>query len=193
MIKYKQTIMNEETYDLIRKGKQKLFEKFDKPFSIAETISYYMKGSVSLDLVPREVRNYVKEFVSNLGADSRIRAIILFGSYARGEQTKYSDIDLFIVFDGKKIDAFDLVSSTVKSLISFRDNILDSGLYSDISPLIITSTDLKELRPIYFDIVRDGIQLFDRDSTIDEFFTWILKFKVKRRIVASTEVVSWTL
>lgn len=193
MIKYKQTIMNEETYDLIRKGKQKLFEKFDKPFSIAETISYYMKGSVSLDLVPREVRNYVKEFVANLGADSRIRAIILFGSYARGEQTKYSDIDLFIVFDGKKIDAFDLVSSTVKSLISFRNGILDSGLYSDISPLIITSTDLKELRPIYFDIVRDGIQLFDRDSTIDEFFRWILKFKVKRRIVASTEVVSWTL
>ena len=193
MIKYKQTIMNEETYDLIRKGKQKLFEKFDKPFSIAETISYYMKGSVTLDLVPREVRDYVNEIVANLGADSRIRAIILFGSYARGEQTKYSDIDLFIVFDGKKIDAFDLVSSTVKSLISFRNGILDSGLYSDISPLIITSTDLKELRPIYFDIVRDGIQLFDRDSTIDEFFRWILKFKVKRRIVASTEVVSWTL
>ena len=42
----------------------------------------------------------LKDLCVELGADSRVSGILLFGSYARGEARPDSDIDLLVVRDG---------------------------------------------------------------------------------------------
>ncbi|MBC7129986.1 nucleotidyltransferase domain-containing protein [Candidatus Bathyarchaeota archaeon] len=52
----------------------------------------------SKEQVVKEISKHIKELGENLG----LCKAILFGSYARGNYTVASDIDLLIVFDDKK-------------------------------------------------------------------------------------------
>jgi predicted nucleotidyltransferase len=48
-----------------------------------------------------EIRNILKAHWAELTERYRVRAIALFGSYARGEQTSRSDVDLLVEFETK--------------------------------------------------------------------------------------------
>ncbi|MCL4323622.1 MAG: nucleotidyltransferase domain-containing protein [Candidatus Thermoplasmatota archaeon] len=192
MVKYKQSLLDVETHDLINRGKKVLLEKYGKPFSIAETIRYYMQGAVTFDRLPKSVISYLTEFVTLMSVDNRVMGLILFGSYSRGSQTKSSDIDVFMVFNGKKIDAFDLLLSVNDLLEMHRNAMSLAGIYSEVYPLITTLSDMGLLKPVYFDIMRDGIVLFQRNSSVDNLYGWLMKAKVKRFIVDLNEVISWT-
>ncbi len=192
LVKYKQSLLDIETHALINRGKRILYEKYGKKFSVAETIRYYMRGTITLDMLPKSVSAYLTEFVAHISLDNRILGITLFGSYSRLENSKYSDIDLFIVFDGKKMEAFNLLFSVLDLLGKYRDEMSLVGIYSDISPFIVPLSDLNLFRPIYFNILGDGIVLFQRGPAIEDFKKLIMNKKVKRFIVDSSEVISWT-
>jgi len=50
--------------------------------------------------IPNKVKNTIEKFIDALKENNiRIEQAILFGSYARGTNTKWSDIDLAIVSD----------------------------------------------------------------------------------------------
>ena len=50
--------------------------------------------------IPNKVKNTIEKFIDALKENNiRIERAILFGSYARGTNTKWSDIDLAIVSD----------------------------------------------------------------------------------------------
>lgn len=49
-----------------------------------------------------------KKFIANFCARNGIKYLAVFGSYARGEENKTSDIDLLVDFTGKK-SLFDFV------------------------------------------------------------------------------------
>jgi len=50
--------------------------------------------------IPDKIVNLIKKFVDEAGKDKiRISQAVLFGSYARGTNTEYSDIDLAVVSD----------------------------------------------------------------------------------------------
>ena len=57
-----------------------------------------MKKINSLDSIeiPQNYRNYLLEFIKNISEIPFINRVILFGSCAKKNVTKYSDIDLFI-------------------------------------------------------------------------------------------------
>jgi len=46
----------------------------------------------------RDAEERIREIAQRIGREFRPRGIILFGSYARGEQTADSDIDLLVIF-----------------------------------------------------------------------------------------------
>ena len=50
--------------------------------------------------------NKIKEFGRRVGREFGAERVILFGSYARGEVTKDSDVDLLVVvpFEGRSVD-----------------------------------------------------------------------------------------
>lgn len=52
----------------------------------------------------------IREIAQKIGQEFRPRGIILFGSYARGEQTADSDIDLLVIF----AQAMDKASEAVR-------------------------------------------------------------------------------
>lgn len=55
-----------------------------------------------------EIKNKIKENEPFLKEKYHVRGFLLFGSYAKGEQTSSSDIDLLVDFQ-KIIDMFEMV------------------------------------------------------------------------------------
>jgi predicted nucleotidyltransferase len=82
--------------------------------------------------------------------------IILFGSYARGDNNRNSDIDLLILSDKTSISDFD----KKKIIYELYDVELDSG-YA-ISSVILSKKDWKSKHaytPFFFNVNHDGIIL----------------------------------
>ena len=54
-----------------------------------------------MDMVPKNISNIIDEFVYGVNKllGSRVKKIILYGSYARGDFSKESDIDIMILTD----------------------------------------------------------------------------------------------
>jgi predicted nucleotidyltransferase len=78
-------------------------------------------------------------------------SVVLFGSYARGNSTVASDIDILVVYSGKKRkDAF----KTVKK-------ILDIPL---LEPHVYSEDEYKELRDTISQMISGGVVLFSASS-----------------------------
>ena len=84
----------------------------------------------------------------------RILSIVLFGSMAKGNYTKYSDYDLLIVVS--------------KEELNFKDRIYEYSMPSDgwVEPLVYTKeeteTMLEELHPLLLNSLKDGISIYDK-------------------------------
>jgi len=84
----------------------------------------------------------------------RILSIVLFGSMAKGNYTKYSDYDLLIVVSHEELN--------------FKDRIYEYSLPSDgwVEPLVYTSEEtrsmLEGLHPLILDSLKDGILIYDK-------------------------------
>lgn len=96
------------------------------------------------------IRNeLIKKAVENLRDLDRLKAIILFGSYAREEEDKKSDIDLLIVLNVKQPKRY------LKEVIKRLSAIDKEG---KISPRL---TNLKDYDPSFFqNVLREGKLLF---------------------------------
>jgi predicted nucleotidyltransferase len=122
-----------------------------------------------------------------------VTGIILFGSVARDDFSKYSDIDIAIIVNGSFIDAFKSVSKAIYSLKDEKIRLLENnGLYLYISPFIITPGSANKLEPVYFDIADYGIPLFERGQALSDFINDISKIKYSRRFTEAGEVLEWT-
>ncbi|AWR99183.1 nucleotidyltransferase domain-containing protein [Metallosphaera hakonensis] len=118
----------------------------------------------------------VNAFLKIYGDD--LVSLVLFGSYARGEQRKDSDIDLLVVL--RKIDDRYEVFKKFFNV----EKILDSTLYTKlrekgydpyISPVFLDVNQATVFRPLYIDIVFDAKLLFDRDNTMKNTFERVRK------------------
>jgi predicted nucleotidyltransferase len=82
--------------------------------------------------------------------------IILYGSYARGEEKKNSDIDLLILVNRKKISFQD------EKRISFPLYDLEFDTGHIISPLILSLNDWNDRHsatPFYENVQNEGIEI----------------------------------
>ena len=103
-----------------------------------------------------------------------IIAVVLYGSVARGEAEPSSDLDLLLVIEDlpspyeKSIKRFILkVEDRLKQDREFR-NLVKSGLYPDLRPIILSRTEASMNRYIYLDLVEDAIILFDKGNFFKE-------------------------
>ena len=104
-----------------------------------------------------------------------IVALILYGSFVRGEYSKYSDIDILIVTENK-----DRVREGV------YDIAYDVDLKYDVllSLLFLTPDEVEALirkgSPFIEDIILEGVILYDRDKTFERIRERALK--VEQRV-----------
>ena len=97
------------------------------------------------DIVKTKINNFIALLEKN---NFHIQKAILFGSYARGNSDKWSDIDLAIVSD-------DFIGDRFKDKMSMVDFIYKSGW--DISPLPFRKEDFDESMFVRDEIIRNGI------------------------------------
>lgn len=107
------------------------------------------------DKINSIIQKFIKDINSILG--SRIKKIILFGSYARGDFNDRSDIDIMILTD-----------LTDEEIIKYRTIIWDSVADIEIDEGIVISPLLKninefskyaEIVPFYNNIYKEGVLL----------------------------------
>lgn len=192
MGKFHQTLLDDEALSYIKSGKELIAEELGKKVSYSEVIKRYVGQEVRMRRIRADVRDYVRNYSFVLSLDERIAGIVLFGSYARGSETKESDIDLFVIFNGTLYEGLKLFSTVDRNLEPLRQDIVRRGIYTYVSPLIVNLEELYEFKPIYFDIMDYGIVLFQRKDTISSLYRWLGSMNHRRNFLLGKEVLNWT-
>lgn len=96
------------------------------------------------------------ELVARLARIPSLQAVILFGSYARGEADKRSDIDLLLIFDKKSG-----IKKVEKELLDVLDEFRTLPLTFSKRGRDEVSEDLS----FFFNVFREGYVLYKRPDT----------------------------
>lgn len=111
----------------------------------------YLNQELSIVLIGDGMnrKNLAIEFANSLRFPE-IKKIILFGSVARGDDNKDSDIDILIV-SSKKAETKD------KIMAKITDALLEQGIY--ISAKVISQNEYESLKTTYFisNINKEGV------------------------------------
>ena len=109
--------------------------------------------------MPNKVDKVLNKFISQVSnlIGNRLKKVILYGSYARGDYGKNSDIDIMILtdFNDKELAEYRM---------KIRDLACDLELDNDItiSPLLRNFqkyNDRKDIIPFYMNIQKEGVIL----------------------------------
>ena len=94
-----------------------------------------------------ELIQKLRKKIKELSEKIPLSFVVLFGSYAQGNYTVASDIDLLVVYRGKaREEAF----ATVKKIMDIRS----------LEPHVYSYDEYKRLKPVISRMIADGIVLF---------------------------------
>ncbi|NSW76189.1 MAG: nucleotidyltransferase domain-containing protein [Candidatus Atribacteria bacterium] len=102
-----------------------------------------------------KVPKVLQEFLEKVRRDTAILAIILFGSYARNEASRLSDIDVCLVFSGRSMSRTEMMHRRLDYLAEFP--LLDIQVFQ-LLPLYIRRRVLREGKVLY---ARDEDALYE--------------------------------
>jgi len=117
-----------------------------------------------------------KELNSFFGTE--LASIVLYGSYAKGKESKYSDIDILVVVKQRSGDR----RARRDCEVALRKILYRS--VGQVSPRIIgtdiISTTLKNFNPLLLNILKHGIPLLDDGTfaTVKEEFQRMLEARI---------------
>jgi len=103
-----------------------------------------------------EVKKIVLEYCTLLvKAGLPLEKVILFGSFSRGEQTEYSDIDIAVVLKEYAVDKFNTRLELMKYSREFDEV---------IEPHPFLSTDFDDSNPFVAEILESDVKIYSKDS-----------------------------
>ncbi len=101
----------------------------------------------------------------------RLISLVIFGSVARGESTKESDLDLLIIIDGlprsrlKRQELFIDVEERIEHKVRKMESM---GWRIDFSPILKTPEEASKMTPLYLDMVEDALIIYDKDRFFEK-------------------------
>jgi predicted nucleotidyltransferase len=183
--------LTEEAYYQLKEAKEILGKLTGRNVSFTEVVRQFVGKRLVMMGLDADVKDYILAFVDKITLNRHILGIILFGSVAKRAFTRFSDIDIAVITDSDFLDCLDYLNKEIKGIEDYQDRLIKKGLSLYINPLIITKKDIQKLNPIYFDIVDDGIVLYQRENTVANFFESLEKIKHKRINTASGQILTW--
>lgn len=123
----------------------------------------------------KEYQTLLKDFIQILKKRFKedIISVVLFGSVARGNAKKESDIDLCLIIKNLPKSRFQrnrLLSSPLADLREMHSykELRMKGYFPDISPILYTPEEIQDTKPIFLDMVEDGEILLDNGTFRDK-------------------------
>jgi len=98
-------------------------------------------------IIKQPLKQFIKKIVKTIDPDR----IILYGSFARGDASTWSDIDVAVI-GSKKLNEVEKISDSIKSNFSFDIRSYKKDQFDNISPL-----------SIYSEIKREGIIIYSKN------------------------------
>lgn len=113
------------------------------------------------EIVPKTVQTLLNEYMDQLKSiyGHHLKTVILYGSYARGDFTKESDIDLMILLDMDDLDIKEFRHSLSDITYDFN-----TDYELDIRPIAKSIDHYRkwvDAYPFYANIEKEGVKLFD--------------------------------
>lgn len=109
--------------------------------------------------MPNNIKRVINDFIKNVKEilGNRLKKVILYGSYARGDYNKDSDIDILFLTDLNE-----------KEIEEYRDKISDIAFTIELEKEIYISPIIKNIDkynarvnviPFYMNIQKEGVEL----------------------------------
>lgn len=120
----------------------------------------------------REYAGLVEECIRLLREEfgDRVRSVLLFGSVARGTARPDSDVDLCLVIRDLPVSRYRRHQLLTPVLERFRrsaayEDLIGRGYTPDVAAILYTPEEIQHTKPIFLDLVEDGVLLHD-DGTM---------------------------
>lgn len=121
----------------------------------------------------------LKEFLDILKVYFDLVSFVVYGSVARGNSKKDSDVDMLIIANNlpNRYEMFKIFDKAEEAIFDKIKELRKDGYYIFFSPVIKSREEAEFITPLYLDLVKDAVILYDKD----EFFTKIIR-KLKKRL-----------
>lgn len=110
----------------------------------------------------------LKEFIRLLREEfgDRVRSVLVFGSVARGTARPDSDVDVCLVIRDLPVSRYrrhQLLSPVLERLRQSAAyvELIGRGYTPDVAAILYTPEEIQHTKPIFLDLVEDGILLHD--------------------------------
>jgi uncharacterized protein len=111
--------------------------------------------------IPKKIKKAVRNYVKELSRDIPIEKAVLFGSYAKGNFNKDSDIDLAIFSDYfKDMKRVDGIRFLLHKAIRYPD--------FDLQPVPFTISDYQERDDFVAEVLKDGIEINVNENILSQ-------------------------
>jgi predicted nucleotidyltransferase len=111
--------------------------------------------------IPNDINSIINDFINGVNKilGNRVKKIILYGSYARGDFKKNSDIDIMILTD---LSDDEIVEYRKKISEYAYDIEYDNNFNIDLAPLVKNIDKFNywlEVLPFYMNVEKEGVIL----------------------------------
>jgi len=135
--------------------------------------------------IPVVFRNYLQDYITILKENFKehLLSVILFGSVARGQWKRESDIDLLVIFTNELMDTAELNQKLTRITIKFESEMIlldanSNALFCPIKEIAFTLKELERFRTFFYDVSIDGILMYDCYNIGKKF-----KERIQHRII----------
>lgn len=97
----------------------------------------------------------------------RLVSLVVFGSVARGQARRESDIDLLIVVKNlpkSRLKRTELFMKAEERLWDRIEELHKKGYRTSFSAILKTPEEAEKISPLYLDMVEDAVILYDKDN-----------------------------